>query len=94
VTLQNLQNSIRAILEKEFSPQLVEVSDDSARHQGHAGVSAAGGSHFKIFLVAAYFKGMRPLERHRAVYRVLSGLMAEGIHALQMEILTPDEQHA
>ncbi len=87
----SLQDQIRSVLEKEFKPLALEITDDSARHQGHTGVRESGGSHFRLLLVSKHFKGMSPVQKHREVYGVLAGLMREGIHALQMEVLTPDE---
>ena len=89
--VQNLQDKILSVLEKEFKPLAMEVTDDSARHQGHAGARESGGSHFRLFLVSEHFKGMSLVQKHRAVYSALAGLMHAGIHALQMEVLTPDE---
>lgn len=90
----SLQDRIRTLLEKEFSPSVLEVHDDSGRHQGHAGARPGGGSHFRILLVSEAFRSMKPLQRHRAVYRVLAGLMQDNIHALQMELLTAEERRA
>lgn len=76
-------------LRERFSPSYLEVVDDSAKHVGHAG--AAGGGHFTCFIVSDCFRGRSSLERHRAVYAALDDLMRQGIHALSLSTLDPDE---
>lgn len=60
----------------------IEIVDDSHRHAGHAG--AREGGHFTLTVVAAAFRGMTPLQRHRKVLDLLGDLRAAGIHALSV----------
>jgi BolA protein len=76
-------------LRERFSPSHLEVVDDSAKHVGHAG--AAGGGHFACVIVSDWFRGRPSLERHRAVYAALDDLLRQGIHALALSTLDPDE---
>ncbi len=81
---------IRAALEREFTPQRLEIIDDSHLHAGHA--SAGGGGHFRIDIVADAFRGRKPLERHRMIYRALQTAMENNeIHALSIQARTSDE---
>lgn len=73
-----------------LEPLLLEITDDSARHAGHAG-AAAGGGHFIMTIVSSRFSGKRSLERHRMVYDALSSLRGQGFHALSITARTPDE---
>jgi BolA protein len=73
-----------------LEPQSVELLDESGRHVGHAG-AAAGGSHFRLVIVAQRFTGLPKLERHRMVYAALGTLMHREIHALAIQALAPDE---
>lgn len=84
---------IRSALQAAFTPQLVEVRDDSHRHAGHAGASDGRG-HFKVIVVSEAFAGKAPLARHRAVYAALGEMMETDIHALSIKALTPQEQRA
>ena len=85
---------IRHILTRELSPTRLEVIDDSARHQGHAGADPAGESHFSATIVSDHFAGQSRVARHRLVYGLLSAEMATRIHALQLRTLTPAEETA
>lgn len=80
---------LRARLEQAFAPQALQVDDDSARHAGHAG--AQGGGHYRVRIVSARFAGMRLLERHRLVYTAVAELLADGIHALQIDAESPQD---
>lgn len=85
-TREEIENRLSAA----FSPEAIEVVDDSARHAGHAG-AASGGGHYNLRLVSARFAGLGRVARHRLVYDSLSDLMQRAIHALAIEALTPDE---
>lgn len=87
---------IEEILKQEFQPLSLKVEDDSARHKGHAGAmqngGKAGGTHFKVEIVAEAFEGKSLLERHRAVKDALKDLFGSGMHALQLKTLSPSEE--
>lgn len=68
----------------------VELIDDSHLHAGHAG-ARDGGGHFRVRVVSPDFAGLRTLQRHQLVYRLLGELMQTDIHALSISALTPDE---
>lgn len=78
---------IRAALEREFSPEELDVEDDSAKHAGHAG--AREGGHFRVRIVADSFRGKTPIERHRMVFAAVGDLMGRDIHALNIEARPP-----
>jgi BolA family transcriptional regulator, general stress-responsive regulator len=84
-----LIGELRAALQTALAPASLEITDDSARHAGHAG--ARSGGHFKVKLVAEAFRGRSALERHRLVYAALAPLMAGRVHALNITARTPDE---
>lgn len=73
-----------------LAPQRIEIIDDSARHAGHAG-AASGGGHYHLEMVSARFAGLSRIGRHRLVYDALAPLMKGAIHALSMNLQTPDE---
>lgn len=82
---------IQSLLENAFAGDAVTVTDDSAKHSGHASAPAAGGSHFTVRVVSVKFSGQSRIGRHRSVYAVLQPLFDQGLHALAIETFAPDE---
>jgi stress-induced morphogen len=80
--------SIRARLEAEFAPELLEITDDSHLHAGHAGAKSGKG-HFTVRIIADAFRDARPIDRHRMVYDALGELMQSDIHALSVTASAP-----
>jgi BolA protein len=80
---------IEARLRSALAPTELQVQDDSHLHAGHAG--AREGRHFSVTVRSARFVGLRPLARHRLVYDAVGPLAAQGIHALAIQALGPDE---
>ena len=87
----SMTDTIQQKLTAAFSPIALEVTDDSARHAGHAGHRPGGESHFTVRIVSATFAGLSRLERQRRVYAVLADEMKSQIHALALTCLTPGE---
>ena len=83
-------SAIRSRLAEEFSPELLEVEDESHLHAGHAG-ARDGRGHFRVTIVAEAFEGRSRLERHRMVFAVLGTLMQSDIHALTVQAHSPTE---
>ena len=82
---------IQAALEQALAPTLLEISDDSHLHAGHAG-AASGGGHYSVKIVSERFHGLRLVMRHRLVYDAVADMMRAEIHALAITALTPSEQ--
>ena len=82
--------AIRSRLESAFTPDLLEIVDESHRHAGHAGAKDGRG-HFLVRIVSDRFAGVKPVARHRMVYAALGTLMQTDIHALSLEALSPAE---
>jgi len=83
--------SIEAKLKATFQPVALAVVDDSARHAGHAGARTGGETHFNVRMVTAAFTGQSRVARQRAVYKTLAAELAGPVHALALELLTPEE---
>jgi BolA protein len=81
---------IRTQLSAALAPTVLELSDESALHAGHAG-AASGGSHFRLKIVSARFEGLRLVMRHRLVYDSVHDMMHTEIHALAITALAPSE---
>lgn len=78
-------------LSKAFNPLELTIIDDSAKHKGHREGGADQGTHFRVKIVSAFFKGMSKIERHRAVFSLLDDLLKNKIHALSLTLLSDDE---
>ncbi len=85
-------SDIEQVLRDTLQPTDLTVTDDSHLHVGHAG--AREGRHFSVRITSARFAGMSRVARHRLVYDALHRLIAQGIHALAIEALSPDEPRA
>lgn len=86
-----IAGTLREKLSAAFSPEELEVEDDSARHAGHAGASPGGESHFNIRIRAQAFAGQSRVSRQRMIYRVLAEELAGPVHALSLTALAPGE---
>ena len=82
--------AIEALLSDAFSPDALQVKDQSHLHAGHEGAKSGGG-HFDVRIVSDAFAGQKPLQRHRMVFEALDSLMTSEIHALRITAKTPEE---
>jgi len=80
---------IEARLNAALAPLYLQITDDSAKHAGHAG--AKEGGHYSVKVVSAQFTGASRVTRHRMVYDALADAMQRGIHALAISAYTPEE---
>jgi BolA family transcriptional regulator, general stress-responsive regulator len=78
-------------LTEAFSPQSLNVVDESHQHEGHAGHRPGGQTHFRIYIVSEQFKGKTRLERHRLINGALSEELAGSVHALAIHATAPGE---
>ncbi|HEX6094175.1 MAG TPA: BolA family protein [Dongiaceae bacterium] len=85
---------IRSKLQAAFAPTRLAVTDDSARHKGHAGARPEGETHFTVEIVSAAFVGMSRVERQRRIYGVLAEELAGPVHALSLSARAPGEEGA
>jgi BolA protein len=78
-------------LRDALAPSQLAVTNDSAKHHGHAGDDGSGESHFTVEIEAAAFVGLSRLARQRAVNAALGDLMRERVHALAIRARAPGE---
>ncbi len=83
-------DKIREKLTAAFSPEQLDIIDESHLHAGHPG-ARSGGGHFVATIVSIDFTGQNMLARHRMVYDALGEMMDTDIHALSIKALTPEE---
>jgi len=76
---------MRTALEAAFSPDLLEIVDESHLHHGHAGAAPGGETHYAVKIRSAAFAGLSRLARHRAVNEALRAEFAAGLHALHID---------
>ena len=81
---------ITARLETTFSPESLQVDDESHLHAGHEGAKDGRG-HFRVLVISDKFQGQSPIKRHRMIYQAMGELMQTDIHALTIEAFAPDE---
>lgn len=84
-------DTIRENLTAAFAPLVLDVDDESARHEGHSGSRAGGETHFNVRIVSKAFEGLSRVERQRRVYAVLAEELKGRVHALSLTVLTPAE---
>jgi BolA protein len=97
-TSSSRADRLRATLTQVFSPTVLDIQDDSARHAGHSGAQAGGQSHYSVLLVSPDFQGMNRVARSRAVHAALAAEFGPaeqgGMHALALTLRTPEEHVA
>lgn len=86
--------AMREKLEAAFTPERLEITDDSDRHAGHAGARSGGESHFNVLVVSSAFRGAGRLDRQRRVNAALKDELAGPVHALSVRALSPEEAAA
>lgn len=82
--------NLRTKLTDALNPSLLDIIDQSAQHEGHAG-AASGGGHYVIHIVSDQFTGKSLIQRHRMIYDVMGSDMDQAIHALSIKSQTPEE---
>ena len=82
---------IKLALTRQFAPAVLEVEDESARHAGHAGARPGGETHYRLRMEAQAFEGLSRVARQRLVYSALREEFDTGLHALSLDLKTPQE---
>ena len=82
-----VQEQIEIKLKKVFNPEYFEVRNESHKHN----VPPGSESHFKLVIVSDAFNGRGLRERHQMVYQALDEEMSNSIHALSLQVKTPEQ---
>jgi BolA protein len=82
-----VQRAIEEKLTSALSPTHLVVENESHMHA----VKPGSESHFKVLVVSEAFEGKSRVERQRRVNEILRDELAQGLHALSMRALTPNE---
>ena len=84
-----VRDRIADALTARFTPQRLEVIDESAMHAGHMGARPEGETHFRVRITAEAFRGKTRLQRHRMVNEAVAGELAGPVHALAIAADAP-----
>jgi BolA family transcriptional regulator, general stress-responsive regulator len=85
MTTLNRRSIIEDRLQKAFSPNHLEVIDESNKHIGHAG-HQGGERHFAVVIKADCFNDLSRINAHRQIYALFDDMMPDQIHALRIQI--------
>ena len=89
--MTNRTERIRDRLDEAFTPETLEVVDDSARHAGHAGAAPGGETHYNVTIVSQAFEGLSRVQIQRAIHLVLASEFESGLHALSLKASAPSK---
>ena len=89
-----IRDTIVAKLSANFVPDHLEVIDESARHEGHAGARPGGETHFRVRIASTRLSGLSRVAQHRAIHEVLADELQERVHALAIEVLPANSPQA
>jgi BolA protein len=82
-----IKEIIETKLSEAFSPVHFQVINESYMHA----VPDGSESHFKVVVVSEAFSDKRLVARHRLVNSVLADELSHHIHALSINVFTPEE---
>jgi BolA protein len=83
-------DQIELALQEKLQPFALDIVDESAAHAGHSGSDGTDqGTHFRVRIGCASFNGLTRVAKHRLVYDALHAFIAQGLHALAIEIVDP-----
>ena len=88
---QTVKHTITNKLREAFTPESLDVTDESHLHEGHAGHRPGGETHFRVYIVSTAFEGKSRIERHRMINELLAPKLAGSVHALALKIHSPGE---
>ena len=83
------QSRIRDLLTEAFEPSVLEITDDSAKHAGHASAAPGGETHYSVKIVSDSFAGLSRVQVQRSVMMVLQQEFDTGLHALALKASAP-----
>ncbi|MFK4503971.1 BolA protein [Bradyrhizobium japonicum] len=91
MALMVMKDTISNKLREAFTPESLQVVDESHLHEGHAGHRPSGETHFRVYIVSQAFKGKSRVDRHRMINSALAAELAGSVHALAIHAQAPGE---
>ena len=74
-----------------MSPEKVAQMIEAGLAGSKALVKSEDNVHFEAVVIAAAFAGKRSVQRHQLVYATLGTAVGNEIHALALQVFTPEE---
>jgi acid stress-induced BolA-like protein IbaG/YrbA len=74
-----------------MNPQQVAQLIEAGLAGAQARVTSPDNVHFEAVVIAPAFIGKRAVQRHQLVYSTLGAAVGNEIHALALQVFTPDE---
>ena len=91
MTQMAIRDTISNKLQEAFTPESLQVVDESHLHEGHSGHRPGGETHFRVYIVSDAFKGKSRVDRHRMINSALAAELAGSVHALAIQAKAPGE---
>jgi BolA protein len=86
-----VKDNITKKLREAFSPESLDVTDESHLHEGHSGHRPGGETHFRLNIVSPAFEGKSRIDRHRMINKILEAELKSSVHALAIRAHAPGE---
>ena len=82
-----VEQIIESKIHSAFTPVHAEIHNESHMHN----VPPNSETHFKVVVISDVFNGKSPLQRHRAVNKLLEAELKGSVHALSIIAKTPKQ---
>ncbi len=86
------EERMRHVIDEALQPARLDIIDESHLHAGHVGARPEGETHYRLHIVCVQFEGKSRVERHRLVYDLLQPELDNGLHAVALQLYTPQEE--
>ena len=74
-----------------MNPQEIAAQIQSGLAGAKALVTSPDNVHFEAVVIAPAFAGKRAIQRHQMVYATLGSAVGNELHALALQVFTPEE---
>ena len=81
---------LTTLFTQALSPLCLEILDESPKHAR----SMTAETHLHILLVSSHFQDQSRVQRHKSVYAQLTPEFEQGLHAVTLNLFTPEEWSA
>jgi acid stress-induced BolA-like protein IbaG/YrbA len=89
-----IQGKLKFIAGADMNPQQIAQLIETGLAGSRALVNSEDNVHFEAVVIAPAFVGKRSVQRHQLVYGTLGAAMGTEIHALALQVFTPEEFEA
>lgn len=83
------KNRMEEILRHHFQVIELSIENQSSLHASH--YDGDGETHFLVHLVAEEFRTLNRVQRHQKVNELFKMEFEQGLHALSLKLLSPEE---